>query len=328
MQYTSKSNVPDSVLVPYTKNGREHSAFVSVFADLVKVYIPSLKTEKTNTKPHPKRGFISTFSRRSRKNFLEKLAMLRSADNGWFVTLTYRGLFNWKPTDVKHHIANLRRAIAHRWPNAGGFWRMELKERLSGASMGETVPHFHMLLFGIDEDEQTVREFIERIWSQQAVDASEYGQTARTQVRRIKSRRHAMNYASKYAAKYDPADASEKRAVTDADETLEDDEIALSLVIINWGRHWGRFGALDFGVAVIIETTVEIVVEMRRYAAKVLKSRGSNYANRIRRHSEFVGWAVFGLGDLSKDVWGDIYHSTIWRIWEHSTSLVEQKTTH
>ena len=254
--------------------------------------------------------------------------MLRSANNGWFVTLTYPGLFSWQPADVKIHIANLRRAIAHRWPNAGGFWRMELKERLSGASMGETVPHFHMLLFGIDEDEQTVRDFIERIWSKQAVDASEYGQTARTQVRRIKSRRHAMNYASKYAAKYEPADAPQSADdADDADETLENGEIALSLVI-SWGRHWGRFGALDFSAAVVIETSVEIVVEMRRYAAKVLKSRGSNYANRIRRHCEFVGWAVFGLGDLSNDVWGDIYHSTIWRIWEHSTSIVEQKTTH
>jgi hypothetical protein len=49
--------------------------------------------------------------------------------------------------------------IRRRWPKASGIWRLEFKERESGAHLGEVAPHFHLLLWEVpltwtDEEEK------------------------------------------------------------------------------------------------------------------------------------------------------------------------------
>ena len=64
---------------------------LSLFADLITVH----KAPRDADKPidqeqkagHCKRGAVTQFSRRSRKRMLEKLAKLRDASGGYFVTL-------------------------------------------------------------------------------------------------------------------------------------------------------------------------------------------------------------------------------------------------
>jgi hypothetical protein len=46
--------------------------------------------------------------------------------------------------------------LLRRFPDAGVFWRRELQERKSGkASLGELVPHFHDLIWGVPRQGET-----------------------------------------------------------------------------------------------------------------------------------------------------------------------------
>lgn len=295
LNYTPDSAPADSVLVQCHISDRDEKFSISVFADLVKV-----KKEPNPNAHHQQRGggrrnAITQFSSASRKRMLEKLAMLRDASGGYFATLTYAGRFMWTPTEVKNHLAIFRKALLRRFPRVGAFWRMELKPRLSGASAGEIVPHFHLLIFGANPPSLAyMRRWVSHVWSRIAHYPDSEPRKLRTQCDEITTRRHAANYASKYAAKVG-----------------EDSTLVLLQDWNSWGRHWGVFGELDLAAVMCVQVGLDQLVRFKRLVRAWLKSRGSRYAKRLAKIREDFGCSVFGLGDLSPGGSGDLFDSTI-----------------
>lgn len=300
--FSTQSECNEAVLVQCAITDRDVFE-LSVFADLAKVRkAPRESAQAIDNKEITgigTRGAISEFSRRSRKRMLEKLAMLRDASGGYFITLTYPGKFDWTPAECKIHIANLRKAILRRFPGCGAFWRMELKQRLSGESAGVIVPHFHILLFGIYCPSLAyLRRWINVAWSRIANYPDSAPRNLRTQCDEITSRRHAAAYASKYAAK------------------IEDGTLVLlqDWNSDTWGRHWGTFGTLDLAEVLRVNLNQPQLVNFKRLVRSWLHSKGSRYAKRLSHVREDFGFSAFGLGDLSNEHSGGLFETTITRM--------------
>lgn len=293
-----QTTVVSSVLVQCAKSDRQpqNDAELSVYADLVK--IKAIPTPSKNKRPQSGSGRkpITKFTRKSRKNMLERLAMTRNVQNAYFVTLTYAGKFDRSPEQVKRDLAALRKAMTRRWPQHGAIWRLELKTRKSGESEGVLVPHFHILIFNVEARWlPLLRQWIRHSWTR-IVTGSDAGKLLRTQAEVVTSRRHAASYVSKYAAKD------------------EDDVIDTASQLENWGRRWGTWGALDLSPSVVVQVPVNQLVEVKRLLRAWLKSRGSNYHYRLRRGSKYHGCSCFGLGDISNLKRPGIENATITRM--------------
>jgi hypothetical protein len=170
---------------------------------------------------------------------------------------------------------------------------MELLPRKSGASAGEIVPHFHILLY--THDQSTIRDvmtWFSQAWYEVVGSKNPDHLAAGTNVRLIENRKHATRYVAKYAA---------KQAIS-----------AWSRIYP--GRHWGTFGALDFTCILAVKLPLARLAELKRLAAALLKSRGSNFSRRLHRSDADKGWSCFGLGDSSYDGWQDVFDSTAMRM--------------
>lgn len=300
--FTPDGQVPSEGLVQCHKNGRKpafalkNEVKVLVYADLVTVKPSSISS---GSRPRGDRKPIYEFSKRSRKAMLEKLAKLRNPTGGFFCTLTYPGQFTFTPDEVKTHLERFRKAFLREFPNAGVYWRLELKERRSGASKGVLVPHFHLLCFLYDAAIPQIdfRQWLATTWYRCVASENPDHLRAGTQADLIQNRKHAQRYASKYAAK----DESEIR------ETISHSHLT-------WGRRWGTFGTLDLAAALEVTISLRQMYDLRRLAAALLKSRSRGYAKRLKRSPRDLGFSVFGLGDLSFDGWPDFLDSTIFKM--------------
>lgn len=141
---------------------------------------------------------VCQFSRQSRLNllsFFNKMDWTNAAP-GIFITLTY-------PDEVecrKRKLLNLHRHVfwrhveKHVGRHVPAVWRLEWLPRLSGDKIGEPMPHFHLLVFGV--------EFIHRsrvnAWWNSTLGHEGY---VRTETKRMKNDRQAGYYLSKYLAK-------------------------------------------------------------------------------------------------------------------------------
>lgn len=275
--------------------GKENSeAKVEIYADLIKVR--KLTGKQTGG---GKRGRVSTFSKASRKRFLEKLAKVRSPMEGaFFITLTYPGEWNPDPRTWKRDLDTFNKRAVRAIPGIGGFWRLEFQSR--GA------PHYHLLVFNVGWNKFALRQWVRNAWYEVVDSGDERHLKAGTQVDIIHNRRHAFAYAAKYAAK------------------VHDDLIPRYLdqetgELVGPGRYWGTFGDVDISMAMEITISDDDLVNLRRLVAKLLKSRGSKYARRLKRggiaprpntkRKTPVGFSAFGVGDLSRD-WDSIFDST------------------
>ena len=94
-----------------------------------------LKKKKHDTS---KRGKVSHFSRKSRRNLLNKILKLEHRDGYYFVTLTYqendKAFTEWKK-NLNHFYCSLQ----YHYPKMGFLWKLEFQKR--------GTPHFHLLLF-------------------------------------------------------------------------------------------------------------------------------------------------------------------------------------
>lgn len=224
---------------------------------------------------------------------LRKLAKLRNFTGGYFITLTYPGEYTFTLEQSHVHLANFRKRLARKYPSYGMFWRMEILPRKSGASAGELVPHFHLLL---KTGEETLLAdlitWVSQAWWEVVGSNDSSHLKAGTNVRLIESRRHAQRYVSKYAAK--PTINAWSR--------------------IYPGRHWGTAGALDFACILKVRLPLAKLPELKRSAAKLLKARGSKYTRRLHRSDPDKGWSCFGLGDESLSSFSDVFDSTALRM--------------
>jgi hypothetical protein len=220
-----------------------------------------------------------------------KLAMARNWIGGFFITMTYPGEFTYSLEEVHTHLANMRKRLIRQFPDGRAMWRMEIMPRQTGASRGEFVPHFHLLLLpgGEPMTQETMAAWIRRAWWEVVGSGDPDHEIHGADVRLINNRRHANSYVSKYAAKQ-----------------------SISHYETEWtGRHWGYFGEWDFSPALVIKMSARRVIELKRMAVKLLEARHVKYARRLHRSAAEKGWSVFGLGDVTHEVWTDVFDSTV-----------------
>lgn len=263
------------------------------------VVVRKISHQKQQPAPRAHRGAITRFTARSRSRMLRKTGMLRQLKNPYFVTLTYPGYFDHSPDRVKAHLFALKKRIKRRFPQMAMIWRMELKRRKTGASVGEIVPHFHLLLWGMQIFEADMLKAMKHLWFEVAQsypdhpapimptidDKSTPDLDAMTtdqrnfyehgvDVEQLFNFRHTLSYVSKYAAKE------------------EDDESGSY-----WGRRWGICGRVDLSASYTVKLTLKQHYALRRAVRKWLEHRGSRYAWWLSQAYPDYGFSALGFGD-------------------------------
>lgn len=92
---------------------------------------------------------LKTRCTRLRKNLgIAAKALSRGTGTPWMLTLTYRRVGQWKPSQIKDMLQNLRKWAkrAFKW-TLQYLWVMESKKRLSGPDKGQDVPHYHLVVW-------------------------------------------------------------------------------------------------------------------------------------------------------------------------------------
>lgn len=144
-----------------------------------------------------KREEIYYFSDGSRRRLMRLLATIDKDTLPLFVTLTYTDTsysthYNnperWK-LDLRAFLARFHR----QFPDGSLIWRLEVVDRKSGEHIGEYMPHFHFLVFGVEFNRLSY--FIPRAWHEVVKSGSDV--IERTETARIYSRRGIFRYASK-----------------------------------------------------------------------------------------------------------------------------------
>jgi hypothetical protein len=159
------------------------------------------------------RGKVRGFSRRSRKRLLDWLNQIdrRCVTDSIFVTLTYPS--EW-PADWqvwKRHLSTFLKRLRRLSPRAAVVWRQEFQKR--GA------PHYHLIVFNVGYLSHT---WVAKAWYDVVGSGDPRHLAAGVEVRRVRSFRAAIGYASKYLAK-----VSVEECAAGGSET---------------GRMWGVFG--------------------------------------------------------------------------------------
>lgn len=173
--------------------GNRHS--LSLQGDLLEV--KKVRHVKAESRPG-KRAAITGFSEKSRWNLIKK-TMRWDWDNigpSVFVTLTYPDT-HAKPTQEdrnKHRYLWHRMLETWRGCNTPMLWRVEYAERKSGVIVGQTVPHWHMLVFGVP----FIPHGLLRSWWKSVIGCKGY---VRTHIRAVKGPKGAAKYLSKYLSK-------------------------------------------------------------------------------------------------------------------------------
>lgn len=294
---------------------------VQVFADMVD--IKALNAPMDNRAGGTKRK-MRGFSSQSRHAMIEFLAKVEDIPQ-LFVTLTYSD--DIAPSWIfhfRHDFELLRKQLEYHYAGVRAMWRLEFKPRKSGKYYGSLIPHFHMLIWlPRDTPQERVEKILEgegQLWrnawhkithSTDEHHLSKYG----CKVERIKSRKHAYAYCSKYLAK-------------DDEEEVEA------------GRRWGRIG--EFEQPVEVDTTLSKAqyIQFKRLLNAYIKSEAIkrhknqrlnipypakpvSYYLKFYRHFVSMninfGSSVFGLGFISQH--NVIGQRTIYRMLRHAREL-------
>lgn len=148
-----------------------------------------------------KRGEITGYSRGSRRRLMRLIAGTEKDKRPIFATLTYPDVFPNEMAKWKRDIDVLGKRIRRKMPDVGFIWRIEFVNRKSGVSKGKIAPHFHLLLWGVDQ--YTFRKFLGPAWYSVVGSEDSKHELAGTKVERLKGWRGVMAYVSKYVAKED-----------------------------------------------------------------------------------------------------------------------------
>ena len=295
---TSGSTLGTSAITDRTP--KTETFTLSVFAGMVEISRDPIPT-KGKAASRSTRGRVKEFSRKSRKRLIEKMAKTRRAEQGHFITLTFPGEYHGDHDRAKAQMMTLKKRIQRRFPGHAGIWRMELKRRLSGASEGEIVPHFHIITFGLpsgffveDGKATTIAAWLPGAW-REICDGDDDHQRHGCDVKDIQGRRQAMHYASKYASKLE------------ADESIEE---------VFAGRHWGTWGDLELTVSLQVTLTRQQLIEMKRLWRSWLRKRGSGYARSITMKRGSVGCSLFGWGDENRPPGTGLFETAAYRLIE------------
>ena len=216
-------------------------------ASLVEIRGPS-RCEWSPPKSKRPRQKIQEWSASSRARFKQFMAKLNAEalSKAVLVTLTYPADFP-APEQFriyKNHLRVFCQALARRYPNAAGVWKLEFQTR--GAA------HYHLVVLGLSgEPLADLRAWCSARWYELAHDGDRHQGKACCQVDPVKSKGGIMNYMGKYLSK--------------SDQTRPGDFT---------GRYWGAFnkGKLPFGERRELDLAPEQLVKVRRWARKKIEA--------------------------------------------------------
>lgn len=300
-------------------------ATVEIFADMIKVKVPTRNTIKGGGERKECKGFSTS----SRRRLIQRMAQWNL--NGLFTsffTLTYPAIYatNWKiwKRDIDVFFKRLERKYGDL---VGLCWRLEQQKR--GA------PHFHMIVASKGAvctcGTQEMREYkgkkrlvhkhtclihqfrkdVALMWADvvregfrlSGGDMEKYQDEylkhvkAGVNIESVNSRKQLMAYVSKYLAKVEMCESCKGKNVVDS--VCKDCGCiqGKDTSIQGWGRIWGfrdLNGELDFDPIEIVEMDYEESVNLKRIVRKWMKSRGNvKYAQRV---NGMVSYSVLGLG--------------------------------
>jgi len=265
---------------------------VKIYANAVEV--KKIKHEKQQRAPKHARGAIVRFSSRSRSRMMRRTGQVRGMKKPYFITLTYPGEFVAEPKRVKEHLSMLKKRLKRTFERPGMIWRLELKTRQTGASAGQLVPHYHLILWGMEIYEKEMHEEMTKMWWEIVWESQRTGKyfcnkaeftdeeiqhmLHGVDVQQLGDFNHALLYVSKYAAK------------------VEDDETSS-----DWGRRWGVCLYADTGHSIEIELTWKQHMSLRRELRRLLEKRRSQYAWWMKSAYADLGYTVLGVGDKDHD---------------------------
>jgi len=160
------------------------------------------------------RGKVKAFSDASRRRMLRLIAKLEQTRKPIWMDLTYPDEFFNERLDGRllkeSHLKKFYQRLEYIFPEVAVIWKLEYKDRKSGKFVGEMFPHFHMLVWGLhDENMYDLRQLVARMWWEVCGQLSDAHLEAGTSVSRIKSYRGVFFYAAKYMSKEVEEEVSE-----------------------------------------------------------------------------------------------------------------------
>ena len=217
------------------------------------------------------RGKVKGYTPASRQRLQKRLAMIqnRHLSNALFVTLTYPA--QHPPVDIaKGHLRAFVKRVRYKFPNAAIGWRLEFQKR--GAV------HFHLLVLGV---KFLPSEVVATWWYKIVGSGDKKHLRAGTEVRRVKSARHAAYYISKYMAK-----AGEQTDIIPEGTKP--------------GRFWGFEGRVDLYVGEIIEIMVSGYghLKVARFMRSLVASQYRKNGKKHRDRPPAIGCSRTWFGDI------------------------------
>jgi hypothetical protein len=230
-----------------------------------------------------RKGPIFTFSRKSRRNLMIKLAQMKSLFEFWQdFTFADDIMKNLSIKERSKTASNILKAFKLWLEREGykfhGVWKREWRPRLSGILKGQYVPHFHFLysIEGVSEKEYFrlallfARKWVDFTRTSQYNEALSVA-THHNSYRLIKSRKQANQYVSdrKYVSKYG--------------EYVSEESI---------GRNWGYLDEPEFAENEKFYLHLSEMVLLRRILRKFVKRNKNKFrrliAEKYKRFFLFV----------------------------------------
>ena len=157
--------------------------------------VQQIKEKSTNDKKKETspRGKVERFSRKSRRNLLNKILQLEHRPGYYFVTLTYQD-YSLNYETWKKDLDRLFCSLRYHYPKMGFLWKLEYQKR--GA------PHYHLLLFDpsippLMELKSLVKNHWYRIVGIRSKEFRQHG----TQVQIVKNIKQSGFYLAMYQVK-------------------------------------------------------------------------------------------------------------------------------
>lgn len=230
-----------------------------------------------------KRGLVTGMSTASRRRMMRLIASVERGVQPIFVTLTLPGKASSDHSEWKGYLDKFRKRLVRAHPGAAAIWRIEFQTRKTGPSLGEVVPHYHLLVYGVSYFD--LRQFVPGSWAEACGGGDEDHLRAGTRVERVKSFRGIMRYAAKYLTK---------------DCVLPD----------GWqGRSWGVISKkmLPLAPLVTIEVPATVGVKIVRLARKMMKLKGKvlrygvTWIIRAERVLDYIEFLAGVRGDAHRE---------------------------
>jgi len=269
----------DLSIMPATPKPALSPGTIRIYANMVKLSISEMQPKHLI---NIRRGdVIPEFIGKKRKRMLDAVNSWRiPMVNVMFITLTYPKDYpkSWKVW--KHDLKIYKDHLQRKFPQAQGFWKLELQRR--GA------PHYHLVCdLGEEFQLPAFQEWNDQIWANIAHYMDSYCGRYACTVKRMRTIREALNYAAKYQTKETYAPVDENGEVQTAQQLGD-----------SVGRLWGRIGKPDCSPSETISVRREWALNSKHEWANILrKAEQFKYADYLDRQGAHNSLTLYSVGD-------------------------------